>query len=112
MNNMDVVEEYKYTNLVVTQPAEWILKIHINSGKMNLLTHLFFQNLASCLQKASIDPKVRCIILCALPTSKTFSAGLDLGLLPSLNNPAIDPARNAYNFMKIANIWQASVSAL
>lgn len=68
-----------YTTLIVTKPKEGIQLVTLSRPKArNSVNGAMIRDVITCLDAASVDPEVRCVVITGDPKGKAFSAGADL----------------------------------
>eukprot|EP00450_Noctiluca_scintillans_P011755 CAMPEP_0194490184 /NCGR_PEP_ID=MMETSP0253-20130528/9484_1 /TAXON_ID=2966 /ORGANISM="Noctiluca scintillans" /LENGTH=280 /DNA_ID=CAMNT_0039330779 /DNA_START=46 /DNA_END=888 /DNA_ORIENTATION=- len=104
--------DYEFETLAVQRFEDSaVLEVAINRPeKLNAMSNTFFADLKRCLEKASTDPEVRCVIIHG-GTCRLFCAGLDLNNsnTPKANSEA---SRKALKSLPGIGFVQDSISSL
>jgi len=107
--------DYEFETLAVQRLADSaVLEVAINRPeRLNAMSSTFFADLKRCLEKASADPEVRCVIIHG-GTCRLFSSGLDLNSEMNSNTPKakLEPSRKALKSLPGIGFVQDSISSL
>lgn len=67
-----------YKNLRLSWAAPGVLNVHLQYGKLNTMTQLFWREMRECFAAIGQSVEVRCVLITA--EGKLFTAGIDLAV--------------------------------
>lgn len=100
MANADQQADYaRYTGLKIDRPADHVLRITLDNGKLNSVTSLMHKELAEIWRDIDADPSVNAVIITG--AGKAYSAGGDFGMIDKV---VADPNERAQGWKESRDI--------